>query len=516
MNALEKMDSLSVGSGAQSAASPLIIERFFSVVATAPNASAVKDSVCELTYGQLAARVRQLACGLRARGVMRSDFIAVEMAPSTDLIAVLLAVQLCGAAYIPLDKSAPMQRNVAILSDANPKLIIGESDSSLRQEETFTPASQLIYADPDGFTFEPIARDQRAYVIYTSGTTGRPKGVPITHGNVAALFEGTQPMFEFSNEDIIVLYHSYAFDFSVWEIWSALGFGGKLLIPTLDVRLSPDQFADFIRSEQVTILNQTPSAFAINAVSLARVPAEELALRCIVFGGERLNPGRLQTWFDVFGDARPRLINMYGITEVTVHATVHVVTRQEAAQGTSNIGRPLPGFSYWLHREIPGATEGELILGGPQVAEGYLNRQALTADKFITPEGGTETYYRSGDLVEQADNGDLLYIGRIDQQVKINGYRVELGDIESALGQVVDVLEVCVLAFNDAQWGDYLFCCFSSGQNEADTIQQLKKQARAVLPGYMHPLRYKKVPVFPKTVNGKIDKHIIYSTLERL
>ncbi|SDR81481.1 amino acid adenylation domain-containing protein [Pseudomonas trivialis] len=516
MNAPEKTDSVPVRSDNGAVGESLVIERFFNIAATSPDTLAAKDSVCELSYGQLARLVKQLACGLRERGVMSSDFVAVEMTPSVDLIAVLLAVQLCGAAYVPLDKSAPVQRNTAILCDCNPRLIVGEPDSSLRDEKTFIPASQLVQPDTDGYAFAAVGSHQRAYVIYTSGTTGRPKGVPITHGNVAALFEGTQPVFQFNHADIVVLYHSYAFDFSVWEISSALGFGGKLLIPTTEIKLSPDRFAAFIKTEQVTVLNQTPSAFAINAESLVKLPVDELALRFIIFGGERLNPSTLRNWFSVFGDSRPALVNMYGITEVTVHATLHILTQKESLEPSSVIGKPLPGFSYQVLKESPNTVGGELILSGPQVADGYLNRPELTAERFIMREGYHERFYRSGDLVDVADNGDLIYIGRADQQVKINGYRIELGDIESTFEQVADVLEVCVLPFKDAEWGDYLFCCFSSSSDEASTVKQLKQRARKTLPGYMHPLRYKKIPVFPKTVNGKVDKRVIKNNLEGL
>ena len=289
---------------------------------------------------------------------------------------------------------------------------------------------------------EPAAGpDNLAYAIYTSGSTGKPKGVLITHANVARLFESTNAWFGFGPEDVWTLFHSYAFDFSVWEVWGALLYGGRLVIVPYWVSRDPSAFRKLLLEERVTVLNQTPSAFRqLLQADLAETPGD-YALRYVIFGGEALELHSLRPWFERYGDQRPQLVNMYGITETTVHVTYRPIslTDVESRQG-SVIGVPIPDLYIHLldaqGEPVPVGVPGEIYVGGAGVARGYLNRPELTAERFITDPfdpSGKARLYRSGDLARRLANGDIEFLGRIDQQVKIRGFRIELGEIEAAI-----------------------------------------------------------------------------------
>ncbi len=281
-------------------------------------------------------------------------------------------------------------------------------------------------------------------MIYTSGSTGTPKGVVVTHANVDRLFTATDPWFGFNSDDVWTLFHSYAFDFSVWELWGALRYGGRLVVLSFLESRDPEGFYRLLARERVTVLNQTPSAFrqlarAEEAVLGGAPP--DLALRFVIFGGEALEPASLAPWIARHGDRQPRLINMYGITETTVHVTWRPLEEADLAAG-SRIGRPIPDLAVHLldafQRPVPLGVPGEIHVGGAGLAQGYLDRPALTAERFVPdPFSGAPgaRLYRSGDLARRRPDGDLEYLGRVDQQVKLRGYRIELGEIESALAR---------------------------------------------------------------------------------
>ncbi|HEY2663894.1 MAG TPA: amino acid adenylation domain-containing protein, partial [Candidatus Binataceae bacterium] len=290
------------------------------------------------------------------------------------------------------------------------------------------------------------------YVIYTSGSTGRPKGTLIQHDSVRRLLTSTEHWFSFGPKDVWTMFHSYSFDFSVWELWGALAYGGRLVIVGGETTKAPAEFYQLLLDEKVTVLNQTPSAFRqLMRVDETHCGRSGLALRAIIFGGEALDIAALGPWFDRHGD-RVRLINMYGITETTVHVTYRELQAADVASAAGYlIGTPIPDLDIYLldsaGRPVPDGMIGEIHVGGPGLARGYLRRPELTAERFVSAKfAPTLRLYRSGDLARRLSTGDLDYLGRIDHQVKIRGFRVELGEITAALHRLGSVKDCAVIA----------------------------------------------------------------------
>ncbi|HJX28648.1 MAG TPA: amino acid adenylation domain-containing protein, partial [Thermoanaerobaculia bacterium] len=348
-----------------------------------------------------------------------------------------------------------------------------------------------------------------AYVIYTSGSTGQPKGVLVTHGNVTRLFAATEEWFGFCERDVWTLFHSYAFDFSVWEIWGALLYGGRLVIVPYEVSRSPGLFLDLLLRERVTVLNQTPSAFS----QLAQADAERGGalndLRRVIFGGEALDPVGLAPWFARHGDAQPLLVNMYGITETTVHVTFRPLSAEDArVERRSGLGVPIPDLSLAILgpglRPVPIGGPGELVVSGAGLARGYLGRPALTAERFVPDPFGSRPgirLYLSGDLGRFLPHGEVEYLGRIDRQVKIRGFRIELGEIEAALTALDGVRDAAVVVREDR--GEKRLVAYVIGEVLAAALRQALQER---LPDYMVPAAYVKLAELPLTLNGKLDR----------
>ncbi|WP_338804346.1 amino acid adenylation domain-containing protein [Xenorhabdus griffiniae] len=497
-----------------------MLSRFFIAAKKYPERIAIKENKRELSYHGLQNFIIRISNELQKKGVKPGDKVAVELSHSVELIATLLAVQYVGAAYIPIDKKAPKERNNLIINDACPVLIINDDSSILHHRCETENTNFMINTTPMSMVYDESLLQETAYIIYTSGTTGSPKGVPITHENLLSLFNATECFYRFNETDITLLYHSYAFDFSVWEIWSVLAYGGKLVIPDEETRITPYKLAKLVKDEKVTLLNQTPTAFSINSRALAEFGREELSLRFIIFGGERLNFQALRNWYKQFGFNSPQLVNMYGITETTIHASWHVVNENDLENFESTIGYLLPGFDYAIRPisddNVTNKKSGELLLSGHQVTKGYLNDETKNKDKFIWLEnnGIWHRYYCSGDLVSYNKKGELVYCGRCDQQVKINGYRIEIGEIESVLARYEKINDISVIASYSEVSRDYLICFFTSSTSEKESIGALTNLAKENLPIYMRPLRYRKIETIPKTINGKIDKKLILNYLE--
>ncbi|HJT75558.1 MAG TPA: amino acid adenylation domain-containing protein [Chitinophaga sp.] len=344
-------------------------------------------------------------------------------------------------------------------------------------------------------------------MIYTSGTTGKPKGTLIEHNNVVRLFKTEKQLYDFKASDVWTMFHSYCFDFSVWEMYGALLYGGKVVVVPAITARDPDAFTDLLCRERVTVLNQTPSAFDNLVRHEQTKPSAALGLRYVIFGGEALNPGNLKVWRKRYPDTR--LVNMYGITETTVHVTYKEITEKEIAKGSSNIGMPIPTLRCYVldqyQQLVPAGTSGELYVGGEGVARGYLNREELTAKRFVqSPFNAGERLYRSGDKVKLLENGEMEYIGRIDNQVKIRGYRIELGEVENVLRRYEKIDDVVVLARKDDQGETSLVAYVVS--KELLNVTALRLALSQYLPGYMLPGYFVQMERLPLTSNGKIDK----------
>jgi len=440
-------------------AEPCIHQRFENQVARTPDRIALVFEDQSVTYHELNTRANQLAHYLQTQGIQPDRLVGICVERSLEMVIGLLGILKAGGAYLPLEPSSPPERLLFILEDAQITLLLTQ-EALVTELPTTTIA--LICLDSQWDLIAPAAADNPvsavkpenlAYVIYTSGSTGKPKGVEVCHANVARLLTATQAWFHFNEQDIWTLFHSYAFDFSVWELWGALLYGGRLVIVPYWVSRSPDSFYALLVSQQVTILNQTPSAFRqlIQAEERVGKPNDPLNLRQIIFGGEALDFQTLKPWFERHGDQTPQLVNMYGITETTVHVTYRPLTQADLNSPGSLIGLPIPDLHIYIldrHRQpTPIGIPGELYVGGAGVARGYLNRPELTTERFIKNPFSDEAnarLYKTGDLARYLADGSLEYLGRIDQQVKIRGFRIELGEIETVLLQHPAVREAVI------------------------------------------------------------------------
>ena len=429
---------------------------------------------------------------------------------SLEMIIGMLAILKAGGAYLPMDVSYPIERIEYMLEDSKSKVLLSNSLFTQNLEydgEIVDMQDNSIYTGQVGNL--PIINkpSDLAYVIYTSGTTGKPKGVMIEHNNVVRLMFNDKIQFDFSDKDIWTMFHSYCFDFSVWEMYGALLYGGKLVIvPSMTTR-DFYKYLELLRREKVTVLNQTPSAF-YNLMNLELQKKEsDLALRYIIFGGEALNPNMLHEWKEKYKDTK--IINMYGITETTVHVTYKEIEVLDIKNGISNIGKPIPTLTtYIMDKNLklqPIGVPGELCVGGEGVARGYLNKEDLTKERFIdNPHINGERIYRSGDLARLLQTGELEYLGRIDNQVKIRGFRIELGEIENRLLKHENIKEVVVFAKDNANKEKYL-CAYVVSEVPIDTLD-LKAYLGLSLPEYMIPSFITQIDKMPLTSNGKLDR----------
>lgn len=495
-------------------------------VRESPDSVAVCTESEHLTYRALDERATDLAGVLRAQGVGPDILVGLCIDRRIELVIGMLAILKAGGAYVPIDPDYPATRVQFLVSDSQVQTVV-----TVRQfADRFSGAEvKVVCADalPDESTYfvetKSVPQDTNlAYVIYTSGTTGQPKGVLIEHRNVVRLFTRTAPWFSFGSTDVWTLFHSPSFDFSVWEIWGSLLYGGRLVIVPLSVARSPGDFARLLQRERVTVLNQTPSAFRqiIQWERFVGVPLQ-LSLRLIIFGGEKLDLAMLAPWFARHGDVRPELINMYGITETTVHVTYkRLGTELSARDEGSLIGEPIPDLEIHLldpaGREVPVGTPGEIHVAGPGVARGYLNQPTLTAERFIgtSDAGGPPVrMYRSGDLAVRRDDGELLYIGRCDDQLKVRGFRIEPAEIRACLLAHPEIAhaEILVRDFGEGDARLIAFVVTAPGHSTAPSslLQALRKDAERELPEHMRPSLILPIDAVPLTVHGKVDRQAL-------
>ena len=504
------------------AVSQTLHELFVAQALETPEAVALVYSDQRLTYRELDERSNQLAHHLTALGVKTEEVIGLYLTRSIDMVVAILGVLKAGGAYLPLDVENPPDRIRFVLQDAGTKFLITQQDLLERLPHAGTTR---VCIDTEWPQIAQQSReavhcsagpDNLAYVIYTSGSTGWPKGTLVTHRCVARLFAATEQQFDFGTGDTWVLFHSYAFDFSVWEIWGALLYGGRLIVVPSSMTRSPEQFHELLSREAVTVLNQTPGAFRQLCQVDRRAP-RPLSLRYVIFGGEALNFEELRPWFDQHGDKKPELINMYGITETTVHVTYRHVLRQDVESGAASaIGRPiadLQGYVLGANMELlPVGVAGELYLSGDGLARGYLKHGGLTATRFIANPFGPagSRLYRTGDRVRYQANGELEYLGRVDNQIKIRGYRVELGEIEAALTRHPEVnAAVAMLGADESGEKRVIAYIVARKADAAPSAAELRDFLREIVPPYMVPSAYLVLSELPLTANGKIDRKLL-------
>lgn len=502
LNRQEK-DVLLTGFNAVEATFPrdkTIVDLFQEQVTRTPDHIALEFENTVLTYNELNERSNRLANYLRATyQIEADDLIGVMLDRSELMIISTLGILKSGGAYVPIDPEYPQDRIEYILADINCKVVIDQEEL-----KSFTEIEHTFNLE----NLQPVNKpDDLAYVIYTSGTTGNPKGALINHYNVVQLLKPDQFLFDFNASDIWPMFHSYCFDWSVWEMYGALFYGGKLIIiPTVTAK-DPNEFRKLLVDKRVTVLNQTPSAFYNLIPQILETAENNLALRYVIFGGEALSPGKLKLWRKSY--PKVKLINMYGITETTVHVTYKEIKEKEIEGGLSNIGVPLPTLTcYVLDRYrnlLPVGILGELYVGGNGVCRGYLNREDLTKQRFVdSPFKEGDRLYRSGDMVRILSNGEIEYLGRVDDQVKIRGYRIELGEVENALQSNPDVSSsiVIVKSGND---GEKELVAYVVSEKALNTIY-LKLYLGGILPAYMVPSHFIQLDKIPLTSNGKVDR----------
>ncbi|MEK8072440.1 non-ribosomal peptide synthase/polyketide synthase [Rhodococcoides navarretei] len=523
-------------SGDDVAREATLVDLLDAAAAGHPDAVAVRFGDSSMTYAEFDAQANRLARVLISHGVGPESLVAVALPRSAELIVALVAVIKAGGGYLPVDPSYPLERVEYMLDDARPTTVLlsGADRVELPSDvESRTGAALLdldtvdlssVSGDPvtDEDRTRPVRPGNVAYVIYTSGSTGRPKGVMVPHRNVVRLLDNTDSVYGFGADDVWTMFHSYAFDFSVWELWGPLLYGGTLVVVDYFTSRSPEAFHQLLVDERVTVLNQTPSAFyQLSEADRTAASGGELSLRYVIFGGEALEQRRLTGWFERHGDSAPRLVNMYGITETTVHVSYQALAAASVGTSASVVGKPIAGLRVYvldtrLH-PVPVGVPGEMYVAGGQLARGYLGRRELTSVRFVANPfvSGADTgslLYRTGDLAQWNASGELEYLGRSDDQVKVRGFRIELGEVEAVVTAQPTVTQAAVVVREDspgaARLVAYVVSAAVEGRPIVD-IENLRTGIADVLPEYMVPSAFVVLDAIPLTVNGKLDRRAL-------
>src|SRR6195256_4627052 len=498
-------------------------ELFAAQALRTPAATAVVFADATLSYRELDERANRLAHHLRAQGVGPEVVVGLCLERSPEMVIGLLAILKAGGAYLPLDPAYPRERLAFMLEDAGAPVLVTHSAlpgrlPSHRADSVLVDAdAAAIAAQPASAPAVTLDPHNPAYVIYTSGSTGTPKGVAITHQNVVRLFGATEHLFRFDAQDVWTLFHSFAFDFSVWEIWGALLHGGRLVVVPYAVSRSPLEFLSLIAREGVTVLNQTPSAFYQLMQADLEHPdlSRTLALRYVIFGGEALELGKLDHWYLRHSDNAPLLVNMYGITETTVHVSHLSLSRALTTNAGSLVGRGISDLRVYVLdgglEPVPVGVVGELYISGAGLARGYLGRAGLTAERFVADRHGGDggRMYRTGDLARWRSDGVLEFLGRADAQVKLRGFRIEPGEIEAALVGCAGVSQAAVIAREDVAGHRRLVGYVVAAAPGAVDAASLRAALAERLPDYMVPAALVVLERLPLTPNGKLDRRAL-------
>jgi amino acid adenylation domain-containing protein len=495
-------------------------EWFDEQAALTPHAPAVTCQGVTWTYLELQRKSNRLGNRLRALGVGPETMVGLCVERSLDMVAAILGILKAGGAYVPLDPANPRERLAAMARDAGLRFMVaGDSvAASVPECEQVVRLNADDQAWPGEHPPAGANADNLAYVIYTSGSTGRPKGTLTTHRNVTRIFTATEDVFRFGPRDVWTLFHSYAFDFSVWELWGALLYGGRVVVVPQPVSRDPEAFYRLLEEERVTVLNQTPSAFH-HIVSLDERSTRPLNLRLVLVGGEAWDPRMLRPWFERHGDRELQAINVYGPTETTILAAFRPLTFADSLTASCRLGTPIPDLDIYVldrHREpVPIGVVGEMYVDGPGVARGYLNRAELTARHFIANPFSRDPaarLYRTGDLARRLPDGSLEYVGRVDNQVKIRGYRIELGEIEAVLAAHPAVEQAAVVLRREGGGDAHLVAYLTPGREWAgteDAIADIRRHALQQLPDYMTPSAFVLMESLPLNLSGKVDRRAL-------
>ena len=490
---------------------------------------AIEDENGEsLSYQQLYERAKYVGDLLNKNGIQPQDRVGLSCKRNIHLIIGMLGILSAGGTYVPLDPDYPAERLRYLTNDSKLSFILADLEGQARckESELNAPIIDLISireGEINNSKLSPrkFSPSEHAYIIYTSGSTGLPKGCAVTHHNVLSLLASVKKLHGYNSSDVWTMFHSYAFDFSVWEIWGALGFGGRLLIVSQNTSRDAEYFYELLINKSVTVLSQTPTAFRnlLQAESFLNDHAEEktgnLALRRIIFGGEALDLKMLQPWFERHGEIA-NLINMYGITETTVHVTSKEILSSQLSS-SSLIGNPIPGWTFYILgpelQPLPKGVIGEIYVGGNGVSDGYWGRPSLTAERFL-PDPFTnngQRMYRSGDLARLVENNEIEYLGRADHQVKIRGFRIELGEIQNELLRMNLIKDAIVLADKDTNTGEQKLIAWIVPATIEQTPNELaiREQLLSVLPSHMIPSQFVFIESIPLTINGKLDRELL-------
>ena len=484
-----------------------VVELFEDQVQKTPNNTALVFEDKSLTYAELNERANRVANKLAEIGVKSGDYVALYIERSLEMVIGIYGIIKAGGIYVPINTMYPEDRVEYILKDCGAKvLLVGETELNVDFDgEKIDLKSEEGYSGDSSEPKAEITPESGLYVIYTSGTTGMPKGVEIMHKNVVRLMFNDEFEYDFNENDVWTMFHSYGFDFSVWEMYGATLYGGKLIVVSEEEAKDTEKFIALLREKKVTVLNQVPTAF-YNLMLVDN--GDKLDVRYLIFGGEALNPTKLRAWRKNHPECR--IVNMYGITETTVHVTYREIGDEEIERGISDIGKAIPTLKTYI---MNGNTmcgigiPGELCVTGDGLARGYLNRPELTEEKFVKNPFGEGRMYRSGDLARWLPDGNIEYLGRIDEQVKIRGFRIELGEIETRIREIEGIKDCAVIARADSTGDKAIYAYYTSDVEVS--VSEIRDRLSVSMPEYMVPAYMMQIDSIPVTRNGKLDKRAL-------